>query len=233
MGDRTTWLAVVAYAAGMAWVESAAVIYLRHLVGRIEPYQPNPLPIAGTLGWVELVREAATLVMLAAVGWLAGREGRRGFAYTCIAFGVWDILYYAFLRMMAPWPRSVWDWDILFLMPLPWWGPVAAPTSIALLMIAGGTLVTQLPSEGGPRWPRPVPWRLGLVGAGLALYVFMADAVGAAGGGVEALSRLLPAAFNWPLFSVALVLMAAPVLDILIQVRTQAQGVLACESGTR
>jgi hypothetical protein len=233
MRDRAAWLAVVAYAAGMAWVESAAVIYLRQLVGRVEPYQPNPLPIAGTLGWIELVREAATLVMLAAVGWLAGRGGRRGFAYTCIAFGVWDILYYLFLRIMAPWPRSLWDWDILFLMPLPWWGPVAAPTSIAVLLIAGGTLVTQLETpEGGP-WPRRGPWRLGLVGAGLALYVFMADAIGAAGGGAAALSRLLPVAFNWPLFSIAFGLMAAPVLDILIQVRTQAQGALACETGTR
>ena len=27
----------------------------------------------------------------------------------------------------AGWPETVLDWDILFLLPLPWWGPVIAP----------------------------------------------------------------------------------------------------------
>ena len=62
---RTRWLIVVVFAVGMAWVEAASVYYLRVLVDRIEPYQANPLPIRGVLGQVELVREAATLVMLA------------------------------------------------------------------------------------------------------------------------------------------------------------------------
>ena len=42
----------------------------------IEPYQANPLPMHGVLGQVELVREAATLVMLLTVGMLAGRTWR-------------------------------------------------------------------------------------------------------------------------------------------------------------
>ena len=64
----------------MAWVEAASVYYLRVLVDRVEPYQANPLPIHGVLGQVELVREAATLVMLLAVGMLAGRPGTGGWA---------------------------------------------------------------------------------------------------------------------------------------------------------
>ena len=67
------WLLVVVFAAGMAWVEAACVYYLRAMVDRLEPYQPNPLPMHGVLGPVELVREAATLVMLLAVGGIAGR----------------------------------------------------------------------------------------------------------------------------------------------------------------
>ena len=71
--ERARWLVVVVFAIGMAWVEAASVYYLRVLVDRIEPYQANPLPMHGVLGQVELVREAATLVMLVTLGMLAGR----------------------------------------------------------------------------------------------------------------------------------------------------------------
>ena len=70
------WLLVVMFAVGMAWVEAASVYYLRVMVDRVDPYQPNPLPMRGVLGQVELVREAATLVMLLTVGMLAGRTWR-------------------------------------------------------------------------------------------------------------------------------------------------------------
>ena len=74
--ERVRWMLVVAFAAGMAWVEAACVYYLRVMVDRVEPYQPDPLPIRGILGEVELVREGATLLMLAMTGMLAGRSWR-------------------------------------------------------------------------------------------------------------------------------------------------------------
>src|SRR5262245_36356463 len=141
--DWERWLIVVAFAIGMAWVESACVYYLRVMTDRIDPYQAQPLPIQGLLGQVELVREGATLVMLLMVGLLAARTWQKRLAYALIAFGVWDIFYYVFLRVITDWPRSPFDWDVLFLLPLPWWGPVLAPVSIALLMIIWGTLATQ------------------------------------------------------------------------------------------
>ncbi len=101
---RTRWLLVVVFAIGMAWVEAASVYYLRVMVDRLDPYQPNPLPMRGILAQVELVREAATLVMLLTVGGLAGRTRQTRLGYTAIAFGVWDIFYYVFLRMMCGWP---------------------------------------------------------------------------------------------------------------------------------
>ena len=70
------WWMVVVYAIAMAWVEAAVVFYLRSMMHRIEPYQPNPLPVIGGFASVELPREFATLVMLLAVGWLAGRTWR-------------------------------------------------------------------------------------------------------------------------------------------------------------
>src|SRR5262249_44597649 len=80
------WLTVVLYAMAMAWVESAVVYYLRTMVDRIEPYQPNPLPIVGKFGTAEIVREAATLMMLLTVGILAGRTWRSRIGYSAIAF---------------------------------------------------------------------------------------------------------------------------------------------------
>src|SRR6266853_4816000 len=136
------WLIVAVFAAAMAWVESAVVFYLRTMIDRIEPYQQNPLPMIGGLGPAELVREAATMIMLLTVGILAGRNWRSRLGYSAIAFGTWDIFYYVFLKVMCGWPHSLLDWDILFLLPLPFWGPVLALMSIALLMLLWGTLAS-------------------------------------------------------------------------------------------
>jgi hypothetical protein len=213
-GEHKRWLTVAIYAAAMAWVESAVVYYLRTMIDRIEPYQPNPLPIIGYLGPVELAREAATLVMLLTVGMLAGRTWRSRLGYAAIAFGVWDIFYYVFLKLMCGWPHSLLDWDILFLLPLPWWGPVLAPVLIAALMILWGTLATGLERPLESPLSSWRAWSLNALGMALALYVFMADALRVADGGVPALRNLLPTHFNWPLFGVALALMSAPVIQL-------------------
>jgi len=207
------WLIVVVFAVAMAWVESAVVYYLRTLINRIEPYQEIPLPVVGGLGMAEFIREAATLVMLFSVGVLAGNSPRSRLGFAAIAFGVWDIFYYVFLKVMCGWPHSLFDWDILFLLPLPWWGPVLAPVCIAGLMVAWGTFASlcERPVESLPRTAGI--WCVSFLGATLALYVFMVDSLRVAHGGVPALRTLLPQPFNWPLFIVGLLLMAVPVIE--------------------
>jgi len=193
-------------------VESAVVFYLRSMIDRINPYQPDPFPITDSFGWVELTRELATMVMLLTVGILAGRNTRARLGYFALGFGVWDIAYYAFLKVMCGWPHSLLDWDVLFLIPLPWWGPVLAPMLIAALMILWGTLASQF--EGRPA---PIHWRgwmLSGAGAALALYVFMADTLAAAPRGLQAVCNVLPVKFDWPLFGVALILLSTPVLQL-------------------
>jgi hypothetical protein len=82
-----------------------------------------------------------------------------------MAFGAWDIFYYVFLRLISGWPKTCWTGTSCFLLPLPWWGPVLAPVSIALVMIVWGTLVTQSEdaatgSRGHGRLAGPVScWR--------------------------------------------------------------------------
>lgn len=220
-GVRLRLAVVAAFAIAMAWVESAVVFYLRRLVDRLDPYQPNPLPVAGDIGGAELVRELATMIMLLAVGWLAGHTPRARFGYFVAAFGVWDIFYYVFLRIMTGWPHSLLDWDILFLIPLPWWGPVLAPVLIALLMIAGGALLTLNDARpGAPLWPPRWAQVPGGVGVLLALYVFMADAIRAVQRG-ESVQQVLPPSFAWPLFLVAWGLMAVPAIALLRQALAQ------------
>jgi hypothetical protein len=106
------------YAVAMAYAEAAVVVYLRALY-RVEdlvrdvPARPDPL------GWVELGREAATLVMLFAVGQLAGRSRPARWGAFLYAWGLWDVAYYGWLRLLVGFPRSLADWDLLFLLPSP------------------------------------------------------------------------------------------------------------------
>lgn len=205
---------VVGFAIAMAWVESAVAFYLRTMVDRLNPHQNAPLPEVPGIEGTELVREAATLLMLMAVGALAGTNRRTRWGYTAIAFGVWDIFYYVFLKMICGWPASLLDWDVLFLIPLPWWGPVIAPVLIALMMIIWGTLATQfeMPAQR-VRYERR-SWLVNFAGIAVALYVFMADAIRVAPKGVDAIRNVVPQTFNWPLFLMALLLMAAPIAHL-------------------
>lgn len=206
------WIVVASFAIAMAWLESATVYYLRTLVDRIEPYQPNPLPIQGLLGQVELVREMATLVMLFTLGVLAGRTWRARWGYAAVAFGLWDIFYYVFLRIMTGWPRSLFDWDVLFLLPLPWWGPIVAPMAIALLMIVWGTVATLDRSHRVTPLATGSSWTVSAVGTALALYVFMADSLRQLPALRDGTTYALPTEFNWLAFAAAFVLMSAPLL---------------------
>ncbi|NIO41212.1 MAG: hypothetical protein GTO41_14180 [Burkholderiales bacterium] len=214
MREPGRWITVVVYAIAMALVEAALVVYLRTLIGSADPYRAGALNVPVWLMRTEVAREAATLVMLTAVAWLAGRNWRARLGYFLIAFGVWDVFYYVFLALISGWPRSLLAWDVLFLIPLPWWGPVLAPTSIALLMLALGTQLTQFGKSEEPPWPSLLSWAFCIGGLLCALYVFMSDAIHAPKWDFETLVNILPVSFNWLLFIPALALMAAPVIEL-------------------
>jgi hypothetical protein len=222
MNDKHRLRVVVVYAVAMAWVEAAVVYYLRTMMDRIEPRQPNPLPVIGGIGPAEVVRELATMVMLLTVGILAGRTWRSRLGYTALAFGVWDIFYYVFLKMICGWPHSLLDWDVLFLIPMPWWGPVLAPMLISGLMIVWGTLASQTEGQNLDSRVHWRSWVLNVFGMVLALYVFMADAIRIAGGKIDLWRDLLPTRFKWELFGIALALMSAPIASLWLRLRLQA-----------
>ena len=166
------WVAVFALA--FALVEASVVIYLRAL------YYPEgfafPLKlIPGGYLRVEIAREAATIIMLSTIGIIAGWKPWERFGFFLFAFGVWDIAFYAWLFFTVGWPGSLLDWDILFLIPLPWIGPVIAPVAISLLMTVCGAMAV-LRSAGERRFlPGALSWALGILGTAFILYSFMTD----------------------------------------------------------
>ena len=117
----------------------------------------------------------ATIVMLFAVGAIAGRNRGERFAYFIYAFGVWDLAYYAFLKLTLGWPESLLTWDILFLLPVPWVGPVLTPCIIALTMIAFGITVVRFTSEGVEVHMLPRERALLWLGAVVAIVSFTID----------------------------------------------------------
>ncbi|MDA3953848.1 MAG: hypothetical protein PF485_09385 [Bacteroidales bacterium] len=126
------WVSVFAVTMGI--FEGSVVVYLRAL------YYPEgfnfPLaPIDNQIAITELIRELASLFMLLSVGIVAGKNFSQRFAWFIYSFAIWDIIYYVFLYLILGWPESLLTWDILFLLPIIWTGPVIAPVLLSILMI--------------------------------------------------------------------------------------------------
>jgi hypothetical protein len=203
MAFRNRALVVVVFAVAMAYLEAAVVVYLQRALG-MTPAQLFPLQsgdVVGDLAPIEVGREFATLVMLAGIGWLSGRRWVDRLAWTSVAFGVWDIFYYVWLWVFIGWPSSPGTWDVLFLIPLPWAGPIWAPVSVSVALVGFG-LVAARQAELG-RIPR-VDARIGLLavaGGGVVVVSFLAQAP-------ALLDERLPGWFPWPIFLVGMAMAA-------------------------
>ena len=150
-------MVVSLFAAAMAYIEAAVVVYLREL------YYPGgfsfPLKmLPAKMVIIEVLREAATVVMLAAAAFLSDRKlgGRCG--YLLYLFGLWDIFYYIWLKITLGWPSTLLEWDVLFLIPVPWIAPVLAPVLIAAVMVSFGFLIVKRYDRGGTFRPDPLSW---------------------------------------------------------------------------
>lgn len=125
------------FSIAMGFLEAAVVVYLRELYypdGFLFPLKEMPIWLVK----VEIWREAATIAMLAGVAMLASTKKWQRWGYFLIAFAIWDIIYYVGLKIWLNWPESFFTWDVLFLIPITWVGPVITPILIALVMLALG-----------------------------------------------------------------------------------------------
>ncbi len=199
------------FSAAFGYVEAAVVAYLRSIYTpiRLQFYPGSPMadlfPLLSleqlrTLGpahtarlQIELGREFATLLMLGGIALTAARTVRGGIAAFFVCFGVWDITFYVWLKVLLAWPASLFTWDILFLLPVPWVGPVLAPVLVSVSMILAGVVVLW-------REESPAPVRIGglhwigiVLGGCLVFAAFIADFRNTAAGGY-------PRSFHWALF---------------------------------
>jgi hypothetical protein len=195
MRFRSAAVTVIVFAAAMSYLESAVVVYLQRALD-ISPDHLFPLSrpdMVGDLAAIEVGREFATLVMLVGVGCLAGRRWVDRLAWTSVAFGVWDIGYYFWLWVFIGWPHSPVTWDVLFLIPVPWAGPVWAPVAVSGCLIGFGLAAARQVGSGG--MPRVDAVRGGAAVAGGLFVVgaFIANAPALVDGN-------LPGDFPWPVF---------------------------------
>jgi hypothetical protein len=203
---RRTVGGLLLFGAAFGYLEAAVVVYLRTIYEplrqQLAPAQPAndlfPLidlrqlrteaPKAARLIRMEVVREAATLAMLAAVALVA--TGGRTLVLPCFAivFGIWDLCFYAFLKLLIDWPASLMSWDLLFLIPVPWVAPVLAPVIVSASLIVCGLVALQRAIH-----PRPAHWGGLVLGSLLILLSFMLDFQ-------DIIAGKSPQTFAWPLF---------------------------------
>lgn len=209
---RRAVISLILFGSAFGYVEAAVVVYLRHIYQpvrqKLHPGKPpdDLFPLITTeqlkeqgpdyerLLLTELGREFATLLMLAGAALAVAANFRQWLAGFVLAFGVWDLVFYLFLKSILNWPDSLRTWDILFLLPLPWVGPVLSPCIVAATMIWGGIVLLKRDIGGrgmrisGPHWA-------GIVVGGLVLMVaFMWD-------WRNTMAGHEPNPFNWPLFA--------------------------------
>jgi hypothetical protein len=187
-----------AFGIAMAYLESTIVVYLRRLYYHDRGGFDFPLVIIDTPTLLlELGREACTIVMLATVGIAAGRTKVGKLAFFLFLFGVWDIFYYVWLKVFLDWPASLLTWDVLFLIPVPWVGPVIAPVSVACTMIGMAFVLLQLEARGPVVPAGKMLWIAQGVASLIIIYSFTMDVIPLLDAQGMRLAQWTPTVYRW------------------------------------
>lgn len=156
-----TLAAVGCFGIAFGFVEAAVVIYLRAAVGLLPGYGGTLADVATfssrmyqneqllhelpeNLLAVEIAREAATMVMLLGVAYLAAKSWRERCALFLWSFAAWDIFFYVGLWLTVGWPPSLLAPDVLFLIPVPWVSQVWFPVLVSALSMIAVVLAKRL-----------------------------------------------------------------------------------------
>src|SRR5216684_5809191 len=152
------------FAASFGFLEAVVVVYLRAAVGLLPGYQGTLSDVVRMSGefyvqsqsisqfpksllTLELLREAATILMLLSVAFLTSSKSRARAAVFLWTFALWDAVYYAGLWATVRWPLSLRDPDVLFLIPVPWISPVWFPLLVSALALAAVLLSRVSPTK--------------------------------------------------------------------------------------
>ncbi len=147
--SRQKLLTLALFGASFGFVEAAVVVYLRTAAGVFGQYTTPQLHSPATyqqaglslaqfpqgLRAIEVLREAATMIMLGSVALLASAGGKERWGSFLWTFAVWDLTYYAALWATLRWPSSLKDIDVLFLIPVPWVAQIWFPVLVSALTL--------------------------------------------------------------------------------------------------
>lgn len=209
--NKKLWVITI-FSIAMGLLETAVVVYLREI------YYPNgfsfPLvPIENKIAITELLREAATIIMLITLGMIAGKNTAEKFAWFIFSFAIWDICYYIFLKVLLNWPATLLDWDILFLIPVPWVGPVLAPCLISISMILLAITLLRKSGENRIQFLSKTDWMLLITGSLILIlsftinYFMYANSIETRNNNqlLTEPSRYIPQSYNWFIFTLGII----------------------------
>ena len=223
------FILITIFGIAMGFLESAVVVYLREI------YYPDGFSFPLVTSFVEkilfidIVREFCTIVMLAVIGILAGKNLVQKFCYFLYTFAIWDIFYYVGLKIFLDWPSSLLTWDILFFIPIAWVGPVLAPVICSLTMIAFCIIVVSFQEMGYPVRIKLQEWIMMTLGGLVILYTFMLDYFKLIIRGgflsdffnlatneafLKMVSEYIPTYYNWYLFGIGEVLIISALIFV-------------------
>jgi multisubunit Na+/H+ antiporter MnhC subunit len=192
---------VIIFSIAFAYIEAAVVVYLRtifHPSGFTFPLTEFGIsPLWQRILLTEIAREAATIVLMLSASYLFGKNNQQRFAFFLTIFAVWDIFYYIWLRVLIDWPSSITDWDILFLIPVAWAGPVLAPLIISLTLLAFAVIILHRSSCEKPIRPTLAGWLLFILAALIVVLSFCIA-------GLHIAEPDFKSHFHWPLFAAGL-----------------------------
>jgi hypothetical protein len=121
----------------MAHLEGVVVVYLRKALGILdsESNKESVEKFPERYLKIEMTREAATIIMLVVIAYLAGESWiERGVLFLW-TFAFWDLFYYISLYILIRWPPKLTTIDVLFLIPKPWIAPVWFPVGVSGMTI--------------------------------------------------------------------------------------------------
>jgi hypothetical protein len=150
------------FAIAFSLVEASVVIYLRAITGFVTGSGLSAVAelsssfynearivtdFPPSLLKVEILREAATIVMLGCVASLTARGIKERWVVFLWVFAIWDIFYYVSLRLTVGWPSSFKTADVLFLIPVPWISQVWFPLMVSALTLLSIMAVRKHPEK--------------------------------------------------------------------------------------
>jgi hypothetical protein len=130
-------LLLAIFGIAMAHLEGVVVVYLRKALGMLdsESNKESVEKFPKRYLNIEMTREAATIIMLVIVAYLAGVSWIEKGVFFLWTFAFWDLFYYLSLYILIKWPPKLTTIDVLFLIPKPWIAPVWFPVGVSGLTI--------------------------------------------------------------------------------------------------